>query len=243
MGNSIQIYQKVASEYWDEQYNTVGWRTVNDSGGLEKTEKLAHREIELYLNPTRELTESLISDVENNPYPTMTKDMFNHPSFEGDTKRVLDYGCGGLGRYSAALSEHFDMVFGVDISVEAIKMAKQRLRERGIKNVLLQCCNGFSLNFPDNYFDFIFSNLVLQHIGDKNINFALAKEFGRVLKPGGMARLEYLDQSQKKSDDFSSPVEGNGISREELEPVFNSMGCKIECSTEESPWFWITVTK
>lgn len=239
------VYKISANLYWDQQYKTVGWQTVHDSGGLEKTEALAEREIDLFLYPTEKKTNDLLYDKENNPYPTMTPDMYLHPSFNKDTKScvALDYGCGGLARYTAALSSHFKFVYGVDVSVEGVRMGKQRLKERSIKNAILNVCDGMSLKFGDNFFDFIFSNLVLQHIGNKDVNLALAREFGRCLKPGGMMRLEYLDKSQKKADDFFSPVEGNGISAEELEPEYNKSGCRIICSTEKHPWFWITVVK
>lgn len=240
------FYKGIAKKYWDVQYLTEGWKTVHDAGGLDKTEDLAEREIDLFLWPTQEKTESLICDKENNPYPTMTGDMWKHPPLPLDLSNfvALDYGCGGLARYTASLSKYFKFVCGVDVSSEAIVMAKNRIKQRKLKNnISLSVCDGVSLSFPSNYFDFIFSNLVLQHIGNKEVLSNLASEFARTLKPGGIARLEYLDSTQKKQENFFSPVEGNGVTLEEVSSWFDKYSCKVVCHTESFPWLWITVRK
>lgn len=240
-----EIYKKESNTYWNLQYQRVGWQTTHDAGGVEKTESLAKREIDLFLWPTQEKVKELREDKENNPFPTMTPDMHLHPHFGAATSDcvALDYGCGGLARYSIALASHFKFVYGVDISEEAIKMARAKLQEKKVKNALLSVCDGVRLNFSDNKFDFIFSNLVLQHIGNKEVNLGLAREFARCLKPGGMARLEYLHPSQAKPDKFFSVVEGNGLKVEELNAAFNDCGAEIVCHTEFSPYLWITVKK
>lgn len=240
-----EIYKKESNAYWNLQYERVGWQTTHDAGGMEKTFALARREIDLFLWPTQEKVEILRADEENNPFPTMTPDMHLHPHFDGVASDcvALDYGCGGLARYSIALASHFKFVFGVDISEEGIRMGRAHLQQKRIKNVILTVCDGVKLNFPDNKFDFIFSNLVLQHIGNKEVNLGLAKEFARCLKPGGMARLEYLHPSEAKSGRFFSVVEGNGLKVEELDKAFVEGGAKIVCHTEFSPYLWVTVKK
>lgn len=236
------FYKSNAVGYWNEQYQKVGWETVYPGKTISKTEEIADQEIDLLLWPTKEKTEKMFSGVE---IPTITPDIHLHPSFKYDCSELvaLDYGCGGLARYTASLSKYFKTVFGVDISSDAIAMAKNRLLEREIKNGFVRMCDGTSLGFPSNYFDFIFSNLVLQHIGNKEVNISLAKEFARTLKPGGMARLEYLHQKEKKPDNFTCIAEGNGFEPQELVKVYESVGCKLTCYTEHHPWLWITVVK
>jgi SAM-dependent methyltransferase len=97
--------------------------------------------------------------------------------------RALDFGC-GVGRLTQALADHFDEVDGVDIAPSMID------RARGY-NRAGDCCN-YHLNeredleiFEDLRFDFVLSEIVLQHIQPQ---YALRYigEFVRVLSPRGL---------------------------------------------------------
>lgn len=96
---------------------------------------------------------------------------------------VLDFGC-GVGRLSQAFCEYFDQVNGVDIS-------STMLQKANAFNKFANKCRYFhntQVNlsvFQTNRFDFIYSNITLQHMPAK---FALAyiSEFVRVLKPNGL---------------------------------------------------------
>jgi SAM-dependent methyltransferase len=239
-------YKIGAHQYWNEEYQKNGWKVVHDAGGLEKTNMLAIREIDLFLWPTKEKCEALLNDKENNPWPTFNSNFYTHPSIDElriERKTCLDYGCGALGRYSFALSNVFDAVYGVDISSEAIADAKNRVNKHFKNSPKFLLCDGVSLKFPSNFFDFVFSNLVLQHIGNKDVILALCKEFARCLKPGGAARLEFLDGTQDKGDKFYSVVEGNGMKVEEIKSVFEESGCKLIHATEGHPYLWVTIQK
>jgi SAM-dependent methyltransferase len=100
----------------------------------------------------------------------------------GDNGRALDFGC-GVGRLSRALRSYFGEVYGVDISEEMVGLAKQ----------FAPSC-GFVVNetdnleiFRDDFFDFIYSNIVLQHQPTKEVARCYIREFVRLLKPAGMA--------------------------------------------------------
>jgi len=85
--------------------------------------------------------------------------------------RVLDYGCGSgdmAEEYSAA---GFD-AFGCDI-----RLAQESDKLRPISS------DG-SLPFPDESFDFVFSDQVMEHVQDHNRAFA---EIKRVMKPGAIS--------------------------------------------------------
>jgi ubiquinone/menaquinone biosynthesis C-methylase UbiE len=97
--------------------------------------------------------------------------------------RALDFGC-GVGRLTQALANFFQEVIGVDIAPSMIDLA--------IKYNCSHKCN-FVLNttntlerFPDNHFDFIYSNITLQHMRARYIKKYL-EEFLRILKPSGLA--------------------------------------------------------
>lgn len=101
-------------------------------------------------------------------------------SFEG---KALDFGC-GVGRLSSALAPFFEEVWGVDISRSMISEANLALSP-SIKNVhYIQNPSPDLKIFKNNEFDFIYSNIVLQHIGRKNQLHYLS-EMARVMKIGG----------------------------------------------------------
>lgn len=101
------------------------------------------------------------------------------------TERALDFGC-GVGRLSSALAAHFDAVTAVDVSESMLREAR-RMIESSHPNIPfvhntrpdLECVG-------DMRFDFIYSNIVLQHI-PREAQYSYVREFGRILKRGGIA--------------------------------------------------------
>lgn len=98
-------------------------------------------------------------------------------------RNVLDFGC-GIGRLTQPLNNYFDEVYGIDIAPSMIELANKY-------NCHIDKCKYF-LNesddlklFNDNYFDFIYTNIVLQHIEPKYTKKYLL-EFIRILAPGGI---------------------------------------------------------
>jgi SAM-dependent methyltransferase len=98
----------------------------------------------------------------------------------GNNGRVLDFGC-GVGRLSLALRSYFDEVYGVDISEKMISLAKENTPSC---TFLLNQGDSLSL-FRSNFFDFVYSNIVLQHQPAREIAKSYIAEFVRVIKPGG----------------------------------------------------------
>jgi len=97
--------------------------------------------------------------------------------------RCLDSGCGN-GRYTVALSKlGAGEVWGLDFSEINITDARKRAQEAGLQNVHYQLGNVLKVPFPDNHFDFVFSNGVLHHTSDPQQGL---NELLRVLKPGGI---------------------------------------------------------
>lgn len=82
----------------------------------------------------------------------------------GDVRglKVLDAGC-GTGRWSIEFAKRGAIVVGVDISKEAIKLAKKRALKSNVKNVVFLNKSLESLDY-DNEFDIVISVTVLQHI-------------------------------------------------------------------------------
>lgn len=97
--------------------------------------------------------------------------------------KALDFGC-GVGRLSQALSDHFEMVVGVDISQSMIEQA-ERFNRKGPHCVYrVNTSDNLSL-FADNEFDMVYSSITLQHIDPIYVRGYL-REMVRVLSPGGV---------------------------------------------------------
>jgi ubiquinone/menaquinone biosynthesis C-methylase UbiE len=96
---------------------------------------------------------------------------------------ALDFGC-GVGRLTRPLANYFSNVTGIDIAPSMIARARTLDRDERCRFVLNEHAD-LSL-FSDNSFDFIYSNLVLQHM-QPEYSTAYIREFCRVLRPGGVA--------------------------------------------------------
>lgn len=96
--------------------------------------------------------------------------------------RALDFGC-GVGRLTQALAEHFDEVTGVDIAPAMVERARAMNRHGHRCAYNLNQRADLSV-FPDASFDFIYSNITLQHM-EPQYSKKYIREFIRVLAPGG----------------------------------------------------------
>jgi ubiquinone/menaquinone biosynthesis C-methylase UbiE len=83
-----------------------------------------------------------------------------------------------------ALARHFDEVCGVDISPSMIEAAQRYNRYGARCRYYLNAADHLGL-FPDGEFDFIYTNIVLQHMAPRYAKNYIA-EFIRVLRPGGL---------------------------------------------------------
>ena len=127
---------------------------------------------------------------------------------------ILDLGCGEgnsiklFQRLSGNTIWH-----GVDI--ENSPEVKKRVRN----NDFITSFNGVDLPYPDNYFDLIFSNQVLEHVRSPD---ALITDAFRVLKPGGsfIGSVSYLEPYHSYSIFNFTPY---GIVR-----VFNDSGFDLK---------------
>ena len=97
--------------------------------------------------------------------------------------KALDFGC-GVGRLTQALVAHFDQAYGVDIAPSMIKLANQFNRFGERCKYIINKDPDLSV-FEDNSFDFIYSNIVLQHMKQKYSKKYIV-EFLRILSPQGL---------------------------------------------------------
>jgi len=97
--------------------------------------------------------------------------------------RALDFGC-GVGRLSQALAPHFREVVGVDISSSMLERAREYNRHGDRVQYEHNTREDLAL-FPDASFDFVYSNITLQHVPPNSCR-RYVREFFRVLKPKGL---------------------------------------------------------
>lgn len=108
--------------------------------------------------------------------------------------RVLEIGC-GIGRLAKPLSARVERVVGVDLSEEMVRRAREYCADR--PNVELHRTDG-SLGFLEaGSFDFVFSHIVFQHVPRKAYVERYLREAHRLLKPGGILRVQVDGRSRQ----------------------------------------------
>lgn len=128
---------------------------------------------------------------------------FNYPVSRG---LVLDFGC-GVGRLSQALAEHFQQVVGIDISERMLELARDFNRFGSRVEYIHNTVDDLPI-LEDQTFDFVYSNIVLQHMHPK---FAVGyiKEFLRITKPGGYVVFQvpsHLTEEYLPHDSTETPM-------------------------------------
>lgn len=165
--------------------------------------------------------------------------------------RLLDAGCGS-GKYAIPLSMRGFDVFGLDVSVNALKMACERANNRKLKIEFL-AGNVYHLPFPDCSFDFIWCYGVLQHLLLKERELAIS-EFRRILNGMGILFIEVLGKEDMRyGGDEVEPdtfVRKNGIiyhyfDKRELEELLKSknFSCDITESRNEKRFYGKSYTR
>jgi SAM-dependent methyltransferase len=106
-----------------------------------------------------------------------------------DRVRVLDYGC-GAGEIIQLLKAREIDAFGCDTFYAAATYSELESSDL-FGTIILEMVDN-KIPFEDNYFDFLVSNQVIEHVEDLDLTLA---EFQRVLKPGGQILTIFPDKS------------------------------------------------
>lgn len=103
--------------------------------------------------------------------------------------RALEIGCGS-GRLMRPMSRHFLEIHGVDVAADAIRQARENLQD--LPHAHPREIHGTSLeDFADQSFDFVYSFALFPYIPSQELVLAFLREIHRVLRPGGLARLQF----------------------------------------------------
>ena len=98
-------------------------------------------------------------------------------------RRALDFGC-GVGRLAQALGRRFDAVLGIDISPRMIELARRVNRLPAVVSYQVHASSDLQ-DLASPPFDFIYSNIVLQHI-EPATAAEYVRSFVRCLSPEGL---------------------------------------------------------
>ncbi len=165
---------------------------------------------------------------------------FLHPS-----SRVVDLGC-GIGRVIRPLAGLCREIIGVDISTTMLDKARSYLD--GLPQVRLVHTDGASLpSIEDASVDFVYSLLCLIHV-DRRSAYRYLREIERVLRPDGLAFLEFQNiLSAEGLAKFQSVVEGDYplelYTLEELRALLGSVGLEILTCHETAEYLHLTVVR
>lgn len=154
---------------------------------------------------------------------------------------ALDFGC-GIGRLTQALARRFDRVIGVDISPTMIAVARDINHYPAIAEYV---CNGHPdlRDVPSRSVDFIYSNIVLQHI-EPQLSIEYLNEFFRLLKPGGVLVFQLPSHQEPAAEVAIRPMPDEAYqARVELTAPLVARGVESETLvavriTNTSPHEW-----
>jgi SAM-dependent methyltransferase len=154
--------------------------------------------------------------------------------------RALEIGC-GPGRLMRPMASRFGEIHGIDVSDEMVQRAARNLK--GIPHAHVHHTSGADLSpFADESFDFVYSYAVFQHIPSREVVMRYLREAHRVLKIGGLMRVQLngLDQAAKQYDTWS----GVRISAQEVRDYAREHGMQLlTLEGARTQYMWSTMRK
>jgi len=132
--------------------------------------------------------------------------------------KALDFGC-GLGRLTQALCQHFEGCYGIDIAPTMISGARKFNRFGNRCNYIVNSDPDLRC-FPDGLFNFIYTNIVLQHMQPR-YSKGYIKEFLRVLARGGVALFQVPSH-------LSSHVTSSGLQKSVADGPLPAQAFQVE---------------
>lgn len=128
-------------------------------------------------------------------------------------RSILDLGC-GLGRHSIFFTENGFKVTAVDLSEDAIRLTKERMKEKQV-DFLCHVADMVALPFANDAFDRVFSYHVISHQDTAGVQKVI-DEITRVLKPGGKVFLTLCSKEHYAFSDSSFPhIDANTVLKTE----------------------------
>lgn len=125
-------------------------------------------------------TEKYISSISDDPFRIFYETLGLIENFTSHTGKLLDIGA-AKGEFLAAAKKRGWEVFGVEPSQNFVRYAAEKYGINVINSSLMES------TFPENFFDVIALNMVLEHIDDPQSLFSIIK---KILKEDGLLYIE-----------------------------------------------------
>jgi ubiquinone/menaquinone biosynthesis C-methylase UbiE/Fe2+ or Zn2+ uptake regulation protein len=141
-------------------------------------------------------------------------------------RSLLDLGT-GTGRMLELFGPRIERGLGLDLSLDMLLLARDRLERAGLKNCSVRQGDIYDLPLPDHAFDAVIIHQVLHFLDDGG---RAIREAARVLKPGGLLlvvdfaphELEFLrEQHAHRRLGFASEMVTQWMTAAGLEPVLH----------------------
>ena len=168
-------------------------------------------------------------------------------------KILLEIGC-GVGHWMEELSSMVREVHGVDISKEAVRLGRKRLRH--LINVFFHRTKGNELRqFNNNMFNLVYSFGCFQHI-PRQATADYLKETYRVLKDGGymVFQVIYMFDPKRNQQDIGF-IKGEttiGYDQQQIENMVQAANLSLQSITRQdltikakdrASWLWTVCRK
>jgi SAM-dependent methyltransferase len=162
------------------------------------------------------------------------------PAGDRRSRRALEIGC-GPGRLMRPMSWNFGEIHGVDVSDEMVRLASAKLKN--VPNAFPRSTDGTDLScYADEFFDFVYSYAVFQHIPSAEVVFGYLSEARRVLKPGGLVRCQ-INGLPKTAKQYTT-WEGVRISAPEVAEFASANDFQLlALEGVDTQYMWITMRK
>jgi SAM-dependent methyltransferase len=204
---------------WDERARENARFYVN-------TEQQEWTDAEFFQSGQRTVAEEILTDMINICQGKDPKRM-----------RVLEIGC-GAGRVTRALAQVFGEVYGVDISGEMVRQAREALAD--LPHVHISQNNGKDLEVLGSIrLDFVFSSIVFQHIPSREVIESYVKAVRSRLRRGGLFKFQI-----QGGEAFDNPPDDTwlGVTFTEQEARDMALRCDFEMRHSYgagSQYFWL----
>lgn len=148
----------------------------------------------------------------------------------------------GVGRLMRFMSPFFEQVWGVDMSETMVNLSTEFLQD--YHNCAVKLSNGYRLPVASDAFDFVYSYITFQHMPDLSWVRSNVVEIQRVLKPGGVCRVQTIKGVPFKGELGTGGFHGHFFEHEDdFLSEFTRTGLKATVSTTPAGVIWVTASK
>jgi 2-polyprenyl-3-methyl-5-hydroxy-6-metoxy-1,4-benzoquinol methylase len=128
---------------------------------------------------------------------------------ERGVRRVLDLGC-AIGRLSMLIAAQGIEVYGLDASEKAIAFARAWAQDEQMPDIHFDVGMASTLTYPDNAFDAVVANAVLDHMPLSEAQKAVWEMYA-VLRPGGLVLASFDGMEGKESSAYHLLEDGTRL--------------------------------